>query len=341
MTNSGLLRSALDHGPSELRRIDYLDGWRGLAISLVLIHHFFYASHFNLGRMGVDVFFVLSGMLMAKILFVRQVDLSTFYKRRISRILPAFFVYVSLVYFFDWLLVLSEEHHNYVWTLLFLRTYLPAGSDIFESGAPIGHLWSLNVEEHAYILLSLLTLLPALKKWSAYMLMGIGMLAMLIRYVYLQYPEWVSEGWTFRTEVVMSHLFLSAGYFLWLQRHPLRVPGWLPLCTLALTFYCYSLMSPWFASWLFSPFLLAFTVNHLSDVPAFFKRFLELSWLRMLGVWSFSIYLWQQPFYHFGKGMIQDSFWAGLLLMLGAISVGLVSFYKLENPIRRYLNRRW
>ena len=67
------LNYASDHGRSELKRIAYLDGWRGLAIGLVLIDHFSPVCGIALGRMGVDVFFVLSGMFMANILFVKRV----------------------------------------------------------------------------------------------------------------------------------------------------------------------------------------------------------------------------------------------------------------------------
>jgi len=42
----------------------YLDGWRGLAILLVLEGHFLSILPLNTGRLGVDVFFCLSGFLM-------------------------------------------------------------------------------------------------------------------------------------------------------------------------------------------------------------------------------------------------------------------------------------
>ena len=46
----------------KIKRIDYLDGWRGLAILLVLISHFIPSiTGADLGRFGVDIFFVLSG----------------------------------------------------------------------------------------------------------------------------------------------------------------------------------------------------------------------------------------------------------------------------------------
>ncbi|MER8439084.1 hypothetical protein NKH36_02770 [Mesorhizobium sp. M1312] len=55
---------------SSRTRLAHLDGWRGLSIVLVLIGHFFPVPGINLGVMGVEFFFVLSGRLMAEILFV-------------------------------------------------------------------------------------------------------------------------------------------------------------------------------------------------------------------------------------------------------------------------------
>lgn len=90
--------SAADYGSSELRRVGYLDGWRGMAIALVLQHHFFKIEWLETGKLRVKIFFCLSGLLMSRILFVKRVSLTLFYKRGISRILPSFFLYVTAVY---------------------------------------------------------------------------------------------------------------------------------------------------------------------------------------------------------------------------------------------------
>jgi|GEM_PF-3598329 peptidoglycan/LPS O-acetylase OafA/YrhL len=76
-------------------RIAYLDGWRGCAVLAVLIAHFGSTKGINLGRFGVELFFALSGRLMAEILFVRATPLSSFFPRRISRVYPALFVLAS------------------------------------------------------------------------------------------------------------------------------------------------------------------------------------------------------------------------------------------------------
>lgn len=158
-----ILSDASSHGKSELNRIGYLDGWRGIAISCVLVSHFLPIKGLNFGRMGVDIFFVLSGMLMANILFIKRVDLVTFYKRRISRISPVFFIFLSVICLASYILNLSKEHENYFYLITFLRSYFPESPDIWHTGIPIGHLWSLNVEEHYYIFLSFITLVSIFK----------------------------------------------------------------------------------------------------------------------------------------------------------------------------------
>ena len=142
-------------GPSRIAtRIDYLDGWRGLAISLVLCAHFLPESRLvDSGQLGVNVFFSLSGFLMSNILFVKRTPIPTFYRHRISRICPVFFLFVASIYFAGWCFGRSNSWVEIISTATFLRTYFPVPPTIWRSDLPIGHLW-LNAEEHCYVILS-------------------------------------------------------------------------------------------------------------------------------------------------------------------------------------------
>jgi peptidoglycan/LPS O-acetylase OafA/YrhL len=134
-----IVKNTSNHGGSDKSRIDYLDGWRGVAILLVLIEHFLNVHLINVGRMGVDAFFVLSGMLISNILFVQKVPLATFYKRRASRILPVFFIFITTLSLFSLTFNLSAEHNNYFYNLFFLRAYYPVTPDLWNTGIPIGN----------------------------------------------------------------------------------------------------------------------------------------------------------------------------------------------------------
>ena len=336
-----LLNISGEHGNSELNRIEYLDGWRGIAILFVLISHFLSLKAFDFGRMGVDIFFVLSGMLMANILFIKRVSLKTFYKRRISRIAPIFIIYVCSVYLVSYLANLSEEHGNLFYTLSFLRTYLPTTPDIWNTGIPTGHLWSLNIEEHCYIFLSLLTLFAFIRKKEGILLIMLGITAIAIHYLYIKIPKHSISNFQLRTEVAASHILLSAGYFLVKDNIKHLIPKWLPILTFLAAIFCYHQKAPWFTSWLFTPFLFAFTVNHLDLIPDSIKKALSFTPLRLFGLWSFSIYLWQQPFYHYLTKGNSGSIWFGILSLLLSIAAGMLSFFLIENPVRKYLNNNW
>ncbi len=341
MSLKGIVNTATQHGPSELIRIDYLDGWRGMAILLVLISHFLQINIVDFGRMGVDVFFVLSGMLMANMLFVKNVNLVTFYKRRISRILPVFVIFLSSTSLASWVFSLSKEHSNYLYNLFFIRAYWPLEPDLWNTGLPIGHLWSLNVEEHSYVILSLITVIAVFRQRPHVPIITIGLLSIILQYLYVKYPSIASENYHLKTETVISFLFLSSGYFLIRHRFEKYVPSWLPLVTLAFSFVCYSSTIHWLARWTLAPFLLAFSLNHLNLTPKLFRQILCFQPLRLLGIWSFSIYLWQQPLYFYGTKGGEPCSLLGISLMLVAVSIGAVSFYLIENPTRKYLNEQW
>src|SRR5690242_1386699 len=101
-------------GLDPLPRVKALDGVRGLAIVLVMIHHFTFMpkarplvdlaaySVSKLGWSGVDLFFVLSGYLITSILIEYRGDaryFSAFYGRRVLRILPLYYAVVALTFF--------------------------------------------------------------------------------------------------------------------------------------------------------------------------------------------------------------------------------------------------
>jgi len=82
---------------------------------------------------------------------------------------------------------------------------------------------------------------------------------------------------------------------------------------------------------------LALLVNLLMASPPIVKSMLSFRPLCTLGMWSFSIYICQQPFYLYGRrGDLP--IWLAFAL---AILAGLVSFHLIEKPIRNYLNRVW
>jgi peptidoglycan/LPS O-acetylase OafA/YrhL len=141
-------------------RIKFLDGWRGLAIFTVLIGHFSPLDP-ELGSFGVELFFVLSGRLMAQILFEKKMALPIFFQRRFARVYPALVVLViGLTLLSAVAAILGKDRGidvlSAVAALTFTFNYLPALG--YPTSRTLEHIWSLAVEEHCYALLALLAI---------------------------------------------------------------------------------------------------------------------------------------------------------------------------------------
>lgn len=320
-----------------MKRVEIWDGWRGVAICFLLSGHFLHTDWIWEERLGVDIFFVLSGMLMSKILFEKRMKLGDFYVRRFSRIFPALMLFVFSAFAFATVAGLAYQSREIFANLVFIRTYWPSEPHIWDTLLPLGHLWSLNVEEHAYVIMSIMTLIFLRNRNAAYTLLGLGLLSILICAYYVFGTEINNDLARIRTESAISFVFLSAGYNLLKNQIEIKPPPYLPVLTFIVAILCYWEYMPDWTTFSVTPILLAFTVNHLLDSAPGFQWFLGLKAIRMMGLWSYSIYLWQQPFYIFGYALPGRHI-TGLAL---AILIGYLSFTFYENPVREWINRRW
>ncbi len=322
-------------GTSKRRHIPTLDGWRALAILLVLWAHqgnVFYATPeaylrgglFYFGTWGVPVFFGLSGLLITKLLLEEQdragrIDLPAFYLRRCRRILPPLFVYLAVVAALG-----LAQSGNELWScVLFFRNYLPWR----QGGWYTGHLWSLSVEEQFYLFW------PALLVWAgvrrgAVAALGLSVLSAAWRWWNL-FP-----GGSERTDLRLDSLLFGAVLAFALHsergrevlRRGLTPAGWAG-CSAAL------LVSIHFGSLAGAsatiPLLIAGTVLH----PEWWlSRVLEARPVRGLGRISYSLYLWQQLFLY---PPWQPKPWGGVLQtfpvsLAAAFGCALVSYFVVE-----------
>lgn len=147
-----------------------LDGLRGIAILAVLITHTVYfqptrpllagLNHIvQVGWIGVDLFFVLSGFLITRILMQLRESPNrarVFYLRRALRILPAYFVYLLLAVPMLQCLASAQQlaltREMLPWMLSFSQNIYGALSTAGPNLTPLSHLWSLAVEEQFYLL---------------------------------------------------------------------------------------------------------------------------------------------------------------------------------------------
>ncbi len=318
--------------------LNYLDGWRGMAIALLLLGHFFPVPGINFGAIGVNLFFVLSGLLMARLLFVREVPLREFYARRIARIFPAALVFLAII-----VLCYLATGRAVSWTealtaLTFTNNYFARGPEL--TLMPFGHIWSLCVEEHSYIALSLIALLARNKVAGARaMVLGVALAMVGFGIYYVRtFDGRELHFHLLHSEVAAFGIFISV--LLMLLFRPGRMPAlpslaFLGVFMVALAMHWWSV--PALPRTMGGVALFALAINMLGDGPVLAQKVLGWLPLRQLGLWSYSIYLWQQPFYL----AVHREGLSAPLAIAAALLCGIASFYIIEKPARAYLNRRW
>ena len=182
--------------------IKSLDGLRAVAIIFVVFFHSpLPLFKLGFGWAGVNLFFILSGFLITRILLHTAsnpfpVYVKNFYLRRILRIFPLYFFYLliaalilfglntvfagSEVFVSDGL---SDLQRNYplllTYTYNFHEFFNYMANKSYNGSVFFGHLWSLSVEEQFYLLFPLLLYFLPVKKLNAVLLLTIALVPFL------------------------------------------------------------------------------------------------------------------------------------------------------------------
>lgn len=188
-------------GTASTSRIPELDGLRGIAIALVLLHHFFdFAPGAPLGWSGVDLFFVLSGFLIGGILLDARGSpnyFKTFYARRVFRILPIYYAligaYISVMTIVGRYLEAHvpggeggwEKWSTLTAQVLFLQNFHTLAYSSVIGGTWFVSTWSLAVEEQFYIVAPMV--IRFLSRRRLYLFLGIVILSAPILRTYIHW----------------------------------------------------------------------------------------------------------------------------------------------------------
>ena len=185
----------------------HLDGLRGIAILMVILYHYFTGFYiFDFGWSGVDLFFVLSGYLLAGRILPYLDDkkiIWKFYYNRILRIVPLYFSFLLIFYFMFYLFASNETQnmydqiqHPFVYFLfvtnwMFITNYNPIQHHL-------SHLWSLSVEEQYYLIFPLYIFIIKQKrillKFTTFLILAILIFRCLNTH-FLEANEYVKNTW--------------------------------------------------------------------------------------------------------------------------------------------------
>lgn len=278
------------------KHLDYLDGWRGLAVFLVILGHFMPIAGIGVAKLGVELFFVLSGRLMAEILFVRKTPLRTFFPRRITRVYPALFIFVLVAGVWSQFVPGFEVGPKAVFSsLTFISNYVIVIPDLYRTGF-YEHLWSLAVEEHSYLVLGLVVFVARYVRFSVfYVLFAIVTMAFLNGFISIYVFEMGYFSTYWRTDVHIASIFSAAAIHLWMQNRIVPQSGLLFWVLLAGGVILSSRLFDLPIRYSFATLCLAGAICVIDQSDSA-RRIFSSSILRKIGLLSFSLYLWQQPF---------------------------------------------
>jgi len=340
----------------EAQRIPSLDGLRAVSIVLVLYGHTagtlgfpIAIDHFGLALAGVRTFFIISGFLITKLLLKEiaskgTISLGGFYRRRVLRIFPAFYTYLLITVALVMAGLLVVPARNLVYAATYTINY------VIDRGWPVGHLWSLAVEEQFYALWPLTLFLLGPKR--AFSLAGSALLLVPVVRV-AQFFLWPShrlgiteEFHTIADCIATGCLLAGCQDWLWQRASYRRFltswTFWLAPCAIALTIiFGHHPMVRWLILIPIFNLGIALCIDRWTRFPDAdaFAVFLNWKPVAFVGVLSYSLYLWQQPFLDRYASHIWNRFPINIAL---AIVVASASYYFIEKPFLglRYRNRQ-
>jgi len=340
--------------------IDYL---RAIAVVAVVAFHYGVPG-FQGGFVGVDIFFVISGYLISRLIWAGlQADTFSFwefYDRRARRLLPALYVMIVATGAAAWFLAPPEDYRTFfgsaVATLLFSsNVFFWFNSSYFDLptvGKVLIHTWSLSVEEQFYFMFPLATWLwskrfrdPASRTSIALLLAGTVALCAA--------DELLIKGWAaaaFYLSPLRAWEFLIGGLALFAHRWSPVGFGWRCACagtgsllmlipivafTAETRFPGLNALVPCLGAALF---MIAYNRESPRPVPLP-GRSIGL----FLGKISYSLYLWHWPVFLLGSAAMPltwvDSPWSVVALLAGSLLLAYLSYRFVETPPRKSM--RW
>lgn len=326
-----------------------IDGLRAVAVLAVIAFHFQLGTWASGGFVGVDIFFVVSGYLITKVIAdgIRDgsFSLADFYHRRINRIFPALFtVFVACIassFLLDYNTDAQETAKSLIASTLFASNlFFYMTTDYFSRHSeanPLLHTWSLSVEEQFYLFFPLLMLV--LRRWSV----RIGIVALAA----IAASSFAWACWSIGTDKAAAFYLMPSrawellvGALLASRAFPAVTSGWATegLSILGFTLLLGSItlidaLMPFPGALAAVPCLGAAAIIHAGGRTSV-GRLLRLRPLRYVGLISYSLYLWHWPVLVYFRRIDDLHGHAKIVLPLVCVALAAFSYHFIEQPFR-------
>lgn len=331
-----------------------LDGLRAISIIMVVFSHIFFVNK-NLavkifsGDLGVHVFFVISGFLITTLLLKERsrqnsISLKKFYIRRFLRIFPVAYLFLLVVLILNSIFELHITRNAFISSSLYIRNTSILPSTDWQTG----HFWSLSVEEQFYLLFPFLLT----RNLRAYIVIVVVLIFIIPVVVYANVHYNHTIAFTIFTQLIKSltgilvgSLFAILFFYRVITEEFVKKPTLLiNLLLLGAAAIIESNLLPLIPSsvsgTISSVLIVLIIITNIKVSTNFFFRFLNLSFVKFIGVLSYSMYVWQQlftfsrPWAHLFPG--SDSVWLNMLVLF---IVSYCSYHYYEKKFLRLKNR--
>jgi len=330
----------------------HIDGLRAISVLAVLFYHVDLVT-LSGGFVGVDVFFVISGFLISKVIYDDiashgRFRITRFYERRARRILPVFWVVTATAIIAGSLLFLPDEFaalgRSAAYACAFTANiFFYQTSGYFAAEAitkPLLHYWSLGVEEQFYIVFPLVVLVITK---TAPRLLGLTILSAAVASFCLAEINLATESWRAfflappRAWELMAGCLLALPNFPRLTQRVIReFLAAIGLALILLAVWTYSPSTPFPGATAVVPVAgAAFILWACEGSPTAAGSLLSVRPLRSIGLWSYSIYMIHWPLIVFARTIWPHGA-PGLDSAIVAASIGLgcLSYFLIEIPFR-------
>jgi peptidoglycan/LPS O-acetylase OafA/YrhL/lysophospholipase L1-like esterase len=336
-----------------------LDGLRGLAVLVVVWFHLGgSAGHLMQGGyLGVDLFFVLSGFLITSILIAEHarnshIDFKAFWIRRARRLLPAVLALMPAIALYTGKFARRDElpglRNDALATLAYVSNWRAVFSEkdywqMFAAPSPLEHTWSLSIEEQFYLVWPLLFafVLGKQARTRAALLCTLAAAVSAALMIALYKGDSTVRSY-FGTDTRAAAILVGAALAFHAPQLSARTLNRLGALALLLLCVAFSRMpgQAWFlyhgGFWLTELACCVLILCARDAQEGFIAKALSAKPLRVLGTYSYGVYLWHWPLFcvlipervHVGGGALTCLRLAATALM------ALVSYHALEAPIR-------
>lgn len=329
-----------------------IDGLRALAVLPVILYHAGLAG-FEGGFIGVDIFFVISGYLITRIILSDHAgggfSYRRFYERRARRLMPALFLVIFCSLPFAILWMTPQQFWDYGqsigYTVVFVANiglegetgYFAPRADLF----PFLHTWSLSVEEQFYLFFPVLLLLSLRLPLRLRLMLFAGLGAASLTLAQIRSETAPSANFYFLTtrawELLAGALLAMGGRLDAVDAGLRRVAGWAGLGLIAVGFVTIDSATPFPSVWALLPVLGTVLVIFGACADHGVGRLLSWRPLVLVGLISYPAYLWHQPLFAFARIRSLEPVSTCGYLGLGALSLVLawLTWRFVETPVRQ------